>query len=298
MRPLYLILLLLMNFCWAAVYSAYKVMGASVPTGGIVTLRFGMAGLCLLAIWPWLPGQVPRGRHFWLTCLMGVVLFVIGQRLQVYGTVLGSAGNSSVLMAVEPLLTSIAAAIFLRERIGPRRLAGFCLGLVGVAMLHGVWRPDFHWTGLMPSLIFLSSFVCEAAYSVMGKPIIEKASVMKMVAITLLVGTGINLVIDGPSTVKVAASLSPAAWGVLIFLAVVCTAAGYSLWFLVIRDCPINVAALTVFAQSVFGALIAWLWVGEKLHLGHLLGSLTIIGGLVLGLSRQIRDAKDTQSEN
>lgn len=283
-----------MNFCWAAVYSAYKVMGESVPTGGIVTLRFGMAGLCLLAIWPWLPGQAPRGKNFWLSCLMGVVLFVLGQRLQVYGTVLGSAGNSSVLMAVEPLLTSIAAAIFLRECIGPRRLAGFCLGLLGVAMLHGVWRPDFHWTGLVPSLIFLSSFVCEAAYSVIGKPIIEKASVMKMVAITLLVGTGINLVIDGPSTVRVAASLSPEAWGVLIFLAVICTAVGYSLWFLVIRDCPINVAALTVFAQSVFGVFIAWLWVGEKLHLGHLLGTLTIIGGLVLGLSRQIRDAKDT----
>jgi len=283
-----------MNFCWAAVYSAYKVMGESVPTGGIVTLRFGMAGLCLLAIWPWLPGQAPRGKNFWLSCLMGVVLFVLGQRLQVYGTVLGSAGNSSVLMAVEPLLTSIAAAIFLRERIGPRRLAGFCLGLLGVAMLHGVWRPDFHWTGLVPSLIFLSSFVCEAAYSVIGKPIIEKASVMKMVAITLLVGTGINLVIDGPSTVRVAASLSPEAWGVLIFLAVICTAVGYSLWFLVIRDCPINVAALTVFAQSVFGVFIAWLWVGEKLHLGHLLGTLTIIGGLVLGLSRQIRDARDT----
>jgi drug/metabolite transporter (DMT)-like permease len=165
---------------------------------------------------------------------------------------------------------------------------------MGVAMLHGVWRPDFHWTGLVPSLIFLSSFVCEAAYSVIGKPIIEKASVMKMVAITLLVGTGINLVIDGPSTVRVAASLSPEAWGVLIFLAVICTAVGYSLWFLVIRDCPINVAALTVFAQSVFGVFIAWLWVGEKLHLGHLLGTLTIIGGLVLGLSRQIRDARDT----
>ena len=289
MRPLYLILLLLMNFCWAAVYSAYKVMGASIPTGGIVTLRFGIAGLCLLLVWRWLPGPAPRGRQFWLSCLMGLVLFVIGQRLQVYGTVLGTAGNSSVLMAVEPLLTSIAAALFLRERIGPRRLAGFVLGLLGVAMLHGVWRPDFQWTGLVPSLIFLSSFVCEAAYSVIGKPIVERASVMKMVAISLLVGTAVNLAIDGPSTIVISRSLSPQAWGLLLFLAVICTAVGYSLWFLVIRDCPINVAALTIFAQSLFGVLIAWLWVGEKLHFGHLMGSLTIIGGLAVGLSRQIQ---------
>jgi drug/metabolite transporter (DMT)-like permease len=124
---------------------------------------------------------------------------------------------------------------------------------------------------------------------VIGKPIVERASVMKMVAISLLVGTAVNLAIDGPSTLAISRSLSPQAWGLLLFLAVICTAVGYSLWFLVIRDCPINVAALTIFAQSVFGVLIAWLWVGEKLHFGHLLGSLTIIGGLAVGLSRQIQ---------
>jgi hypothetical protein len=44
-----------------------------------------------------------------------------------------------------------------------------------------------------------------------------------------------------------------------------------------------------IFAQSVFGVTIAVLWVGEKLHWGQLLGSLTIMAGLVLVLSRQIQ---------
>ena len=124
---------------------------------------------------------------------MGVALYVIGQRLQVYGNEIGTAGNSSVLMAVEPLTTSLAASIFLAEHIGPRRLAGFALGLLGVGLLHGVWRSDFQWTGLNASLIFISSFICEAAYSVLGKPIVGRASIMKMLAISLLVGLGINL---------------------------------------------------------------------------------------------------------
>ena len=50
-------------------------------------------------------------------------------------------------MAVEPLITSVAAALFLREHIGPRRLAGFGLGMCGVVLLNGVWRKDFQWTG-------------------------------------------------------------------------------------------------------------------------------------------------------
>jgi drug/metabolite transporter (DMT)-like permease len=220
---------------------------------------------------------------------MGLLLITLGQRLQVYGNQLGTAGNSAVLMAVEPLVTSLAAALFLREHIGPRRLAGFALGLCGVALLNGVWRADFQWTGLAPSLIFISSFVCEAAYSVIGKPIVARASVMKMLAITLLVGTAANLLIDGPATLHAAKTLPPRAWGLLLALAVVCTAIGYSVWFIVIRDCPVNVAALTIFAQSVFGVAIAAVWLGEKLHWGQLLGSVTIVAGLVLGLSRQIQ---------
>jgi len=278
-----------MNFFWAAVYSAYKVIGQTLPSGGIVTLRFGLAGLCLLFIWPWLPGVAPRGRDLLMTCLMGLTVFVVGQRLQVYGNELGRAGDSSVLMGFEPLITSVAAGVFLREHIGPRRWAGFALGLGGVALLHGVWRPEFKWSGLGASAIFVSSFVCEAAYSVMGKPIVGRASIMKTLTISLLLGTAANLLIDGGRTMAAVRTLSAQAWFLLVALAVVCTVIGYSIWFLVIRECPVNVAALTVFSQAIFGVAIAAAWLHEELNLGQLFGCMTIGAALVLGLSRQIK---------
>ena len=289
MKPAHLIILLVMNFFWAGVYSAYKIIGDGLPAGGIVTLRFGLAGLFLLMAWPWLPGRAPRGRDLFNTCWVGVMLVVLGQRLQVYGNQLGTAGNSSVLMAVEPLITSLAAGVFLREHIGPRRLAGFALGMCGVALLNGVWRRDFQWTGLVPSLIFVSSFVCESAGSIIGKPIVARASVMKMLAVALLFGTAVNLLIDGPATLRAAKTLPPLAWCLLLGLAVVCTAIGYTVWFVVIRECPVNVAALTIFSQAVFGVAIAAVWVGERPHWGQFLGCLAIVAGLVLGLSRQIQ---------
>lgn len=283
-----------MNLCWACVYSAYKVIDqdlapGSATTSAIVTLRFGMAGVCLVLAWPWLPGATPKGRDFWISCLMGVTLFVLGQRLQVYGNHVGTAGNSAVLMAVEPLITSLAGAIFFREHIGPRRIMGFALALFGVGLLNGVGTPGFRLAGLLPSLIFLSSFICESAYSVLGKPVIMRAGVMKVLAISLMVGLGLNLLIDGRSTYAVAIQLSTGSWMLLVALAVICTAIGYALWFIVIRECPLNVAALTIFAQSVFGVVVAALWVGEKLHWGHFFGSLVIVAGLVIGLSRQIK---------
>src|SRR5436309_7886564 len=237
MKPAHLILLLAMNFCWAAVYSAYKLI--ALPTGGIVTVRFGLAAVCLLLVWPWLPGQAPRGRDLVTTCLMGLMLYVLGQRLQVSVNQLGTAGNSAVLIALEPLLVSIAAAIFLREHLGPRRLAGFALCLFGVTLLNGVWREDFQWTGLAASFIFISSFICEAAYAVLGKPIVGRASVIKMLTISLLLGTLVNLLIDGSHTIEAARSLPPKAWVLILALALLCTALGYTVWFVVIRECPV-----------------------------------------------------------
>jgi drug/metabolite transporter (DMT)-like permease len=299
MKPAHLILLLLMNACWGAVYSAYKVVGQDLDTGGIVTLRFGLAAVCFLALWRWLPGPAPRGRDLVKTCAMGVILFVIGQRLQVFGNELGTAGNSAVLMALEPLVTSVAAAIFLHEHIGPRRWAGFAMGMAGVAILNGAWRADFQLASLAASLIFVSSFVCEAAYSVIGKPIVQRASIMKMIALSLVVGTILNLLIDGQTTLTAARTLPAQAWLLLAALAIVATGIGYTLWFVVIRECPVNVAALTIFAQSVFGVAIAAVWLGEELHAGQLFGSIAIVAGLVLGLSRQIKKphAPDASSE-
>jgi len=291
MKPSYLILLLVANLFWGAVYSANKVLGQHLSPGGIVTLRFGLAALCFLPAWPFLRGPAPRGRDLFNACLMGLLHFVLGQRLQTYANEIGSAGNSAVLMAIEPLFTSVAAAFFLREHLGPRRLVGFVLGMGGVALLNCVWRSDFQWAGLAPSLIFISSFGCETAYSILGKPIVARASGAKTVAVSLLAGTAANLLIDGPQTLRAAQTLPLQAWCLLFGLALICTVIGYTIWLLVIRECPVNVAALTIFAQSVFGVVIAALWVNEHLHWGHLLGSLSIAAGLVLGLSRQVHRA-------
>ena len=293
MKPAHLILLLFMNLLWGSVYSVYKVLGEEMPAGGtgaIVTLRFGLAGICLLMFWPWLPGASPRGLDLLKTVLMGLMLCVLGQRLQVYGTQAGTAGNSAVLIALEPIVTSVAAAVFLREHVGPRRIAGFALGLLGIGVLNGVWHSDFQWTGLAASLIFVSSFICEAVYSVVGKKITEHASIIKMLAISLLVGTAANLLIDGSETFSLAKTLTLRAWLFVLGLAVLCTALGYTVWFLVIRECPVSVAVLTIFAQAVFGILIAAIWIGEPLRWEHLFGGLTIVMGLVIGLSRQMRE--------
>jgi drug/metabolite transporter (DMT)-like permease len=211
--------------------------------------------------------------------------------LQVLGNKLGSAGNSSVLMGVEPLLTSVAAALFLREHIGPRRWTGFALGMLGVALLNGLLRNDFQWVGLGASAIFISSFFGETAYSIIGKSLIQRASMTKILAISLVCGTVANLLIDGRRTMLAASAMPATGWWIVLYMATICTAIGYAVWFVVIRETDVNVTAMTIFVQPMAGVAIAAVWLHEPLHWGQLWGGLAIVIGLVWGLSRQVKPA-------
>jgi drug/metabolite transporter (DMT)-like permease len=285
------------NLFWALSLSVVQELCKSLDYGAIVTLRFGMAGLGLLMLWPLLPGRAPRGWELMRTAVMGLVVFVIGQRLQVLGNKLSGAANSSVLMGLEPLLCSVAAALFLREHITPRRWAGFVLGMLGIVLLHGVWRANFRFTSLTASLIFISSFVCEAIYSVMGKPLIARAGMAKVLALALASGTLGNLLWEGHATFAAARRQPLSAWLWLGYMAVICTMVGYTLWFAVIRRTDVNLAAMTIFVQPVAGVPIAWLWLNEPLHWGQLWGSLAIVAGLVVGLWKESSVAEHTRHD-
>ncbi len=289
MKPVFLILLIGMNLVWACTYPTYKVLAAHLSSGAIATLRFGLATAALLAVWPWLPGRGPRGRDLLRALVMGTIVFCCAPRLQIEGVHRGQAGDTSLLLALDPLITALAAALFLGERIAPRRWWGFGLGMLGVVLISQVWRENVQpLSGLSANLIFIASFVCETAYSVMGKPLLARVSTLKLLGIGLVGGTMANLLIEGISggnKLLVAAQALPlGAWSLLAYMALICTIAGYALWYVVIRETEVNVTGLTVFVQPVAGLALSVIWLKESLHLGQLWGSLAILAGLTVGL--------------
>lgn len=284
MRNGFILLLVGFNFLWAGTYSVFKELQATLTPGELVTLRFGVAALVLGACWPLMKGAAPKGRDLLKTLAMGLVVFVAGPRLQVVATQMGKAGDMSVLVGLEPLVTTLGAALLLHERVPTRRWIGFGFGLAGAALLSNVWQPGFKVASLGANLLFIASFFCESAYSVMGKPLIDRYNFLKVITVALLGGMSINLLWDGPATWKAAQHLPASAWLQVIYLSVLCTAVGYAVWFAAIKAVPVNVVALTLFVQPVAGAAIAALLLGEALHIGQLWGGIAIAIGLALGL--------------
>lgn len=288
MRPIFFILLVVMNLFWAGTYAVFKVLGQYLDAGAIVTVRYGLALLGLLALWPWLPGRSPGRRDWPRLAVMGVVVFCVGPRLQVMAVHLGRAGDTSLLMALEPLVTAVAAAFFLREYIAPRRWLGFGLGMAGVVLLSDVWRGASPLRGVLPNLLFVTSFFSETAYSILGKPLLQRTGSWRLLTAGLVAGTLANLGLEAlPSSTPlwtVLPTLPGRAWVMLFYLAIICTIVGYGLWYVVIRETEVNLAAMTIFVQPVAGLTLSVLWVGESMHWGQLWGSLVIAAGLAVGL--------------
>ena len=102
----------------------------------------------------------------------------------------------------------------------------------------------------------------------------------------------VNGAIDGRQTLASAQALPPSAWWLIAYLSLICTLIGYVVWFVVIRETEVNVTVMTVFIQPVVGVIIAAVGLKESLHWGQLWGSLAILLGLVIALSRQLRSTE------
>jgi O-acetylserine/cysteine efflux transporter len=284
MRTGWLFILIGFNVFWAGTYSAFKDLKQWLNPGQVVSLRYGLAAVLLLLCWRWLPGKTPRGRDLLRTCLMGLLVFVVAPRMQVIATQAGQAGDMSVLVALEPLAITLSAALFLGERIPANRWIGFFCGMLGVAFLSNIWQPGFRLAGLGANLLFIGSFFCGAAFSVMGKALNQRSGFLKVITLSLTAGVMINLALDGPSTLAVARHLPLRAWLEITYLATICTALGFGVWFAAMRVLPVNALAMTIFVQPFAGTLIAVGLLGETPQLGQLWGGLAIAAGLVLGL--------------
>lgn len=285
-------MLVAMNCLWAATLSTFKALSPWLDGGGIVTWRYGLASIACALLWFWLPGAAPRGRDLLKSVWIGVLVFCLGPRMQTSGVQMGQAGDAAMLMAFEPLICAVAAALVLREHIAPRRWLGFACGMSGVMLISNVWTASFSWHQLAANGLVLASFLAETAYSIVGKPVLERAGPFKVMAIALFAGTVLNLAWDGPRLAAQATSFTAPAWGLLLYLSLVCTVFGYGLWLVVIRETPVNVAVLTVFVQPVAGLIIAMIWLHEKAHWGQLWGIMAIVAGLAVGLWRNGKKAR------
>jgi len=121
------------TFLYALGYPIGALAAAAMTPMAALVLRFSLAA-SILAIWtvlvkaPW-----PRGAQFGHVMVAGLLIQAV-QFCSLYEALqLGSpAVLGAMAIAMNPVTTAILGAVFLREPLGPRRLAALTLGVVAV----------------------------------------------------------------------------------------------------------------------------------------------------------------------
>ena len=191
-----------------------------------------------------------------------------------------TASLAAILLAVQPLITTLIDSASLRERISPRRLAGLFLGVGGVVVLMG-WSPiAIDRAFLLSVAAMLGGAVCYAIGAIYAK---RRLSAVPVPTLALGQQLGAAVWLAGPAlwTLPRATATWPAIAS-LLALALFSTAVAYLVFFRLLGEVgPVKASTIT-YVIPVFGVAWGAMFLGESLTAGMLAGLGCILGSLLL----------------
>lgn len=111
--------------------------------------------------------------------LMGATAFFF------WGISLIPLGDAAALMSLNPVLITLGAALFLGERLGPRRVTGIAVALIGALIVIRPGSSVFTAAALAP----LAAAVCYSAYALLTRRVGPDEDVWTSLFYTGLIGT-------------------------------------------------------------------------------------------------------------
>ena len=191
-----------------------------------------------------------------------------------------TSSTTGLLIAMVPIVAAIILTATGQDRLGPRRIAGLVIGLAGVALLVGL---DVHVGDFVAILQILGVVI---GYAI--GPIIISRQLAGLPPIGVITASlVIAAVVYTPFAVALRpTSVSQAAIGSVVVLAVVCTAGAFLVMFALIAEAGPARMTLITYVNPAVAILLGALILDEPITTGLILGFPLIIVGSILGTWR------------
>lgn len=289
-------LLVTLTVLWSGSFLFAKVALAEVGPLTVVLARVGIAAGALIALMAVVGEHLPTSRDAWRTfAVMGFLNNVLPQGLISWGMLHIDSGLASILNATTPLFSVLLAHAVGRERATAGRLGGVVLGLVGVAVLVGPAALRGVGASVLGQLCVLGAAVSYACAGLYGRrllthsPVGASAGMLAAAALTML---PVACVLERPWQARPGLASIAA----LVALALVSTAAGYVVYFMILRTAgPTNLMLVTLLmpiGAVALGAVV----LGERLSAASLAGMVLISAGLAVIDGRVLRRIRLTSA--
>jgi drug/metabolite transporter (DMT)-like permease len=259
----------------------------------MTAFRMLLAGIFFLPfIWRKYGWYKPSGSEWAFLAAIGLMSVFLHQMTLAYGIQSTSATNTSLILGLNPLVTTILAAIFVGEKLSFRLVAGVILGFSGVFLVvfGSSLGTDVRISGIGDVLTFLAML----AY-VIGALLVKKTSAtsiptMVITAYSTLIGAVMlfiaSFAIFGPG-VYGQAHFTASAWAVLLFSAWAATSLGALGFNFAIKTVGAGRTAIFINGLPFAGMVSGIIFYREKVGWLHLVAFLLTTSGILIASSKK-----------
>ena len=281
------LLLTLTPLFWSCNWIIGRALHEDMPPMALTFFRWLLASLVLAPfVVPRLARDWPTIRAHWRTMvLLGSIGIALHNAIAYIGLNYTTATNGVVLNSFIPVMIIAMAWAFFGERLTRVQLLGVAVSLAGVlAILSGGSLATLARFRLNAGdLCVILAMAMWSLYTVLlrRRPLgLDRLSFLFVLAI---VGVVIMLPLWLGETLLIRAPVwSARAFAALTCVAIFSSVLAYIFWNRGVELLGPAVAGLFVHLMPVFGALLAWLFLGERLEAYHLAGMALILTGIAV----------------
>jgi len=281
------LLLTLTPLFWAGNTVAGRGLSPEIPPMAMTFLRwlFAIAILAPFA-WPHVRHDWPNVRRAWKVLIpLGVIGVGTHNAISYLGLNYTTATNALILNSFIPVMVITISWIFLREKLTPLQLAGVAVSLAGVMMI--LTRGDI---GALTSfklnggdLLLILAMLMWSVYTIGLRWQPAGLHMLTFLFVLMVIG---DLAVLPFFAAEIAAGrhmiVTPANIGAIAIMALFCSVLAYIFWNQGVIQVGANVAGLFVHLMPVFGVLLAWAVLDERLALFHVAGIALILSGIAI----------------
>lgn len=273
---------------WGGNVSVVKLLLAHFDPLMLAALRMVVATVTLVVVLRFRGMKWPRPSRRQALGLLACALLMVyfNQILFTVGVQRTVAANAVLIIALNPLVSSLTAALLLGDRLTPARLAGVVLGFGGVAavVLH---RPGatLGQAGLGDLLVF-GSVLTWVGGGVLVQRLsrgLDSAVVSTVVFVLGTVPLCLHALLDPSVGLPDLSRVSAGLWVLVLLSGLLATALGALVWNRALVVLGVARTALYAYWVPMFGVVIAVLLLGEPLTVWHGVGLAAVLGGTWLG---------------
>jgi len=276
---------------WGASYLAARELTKVASIGGLLAVRFLLAGLVLALIW-----LIKRERFSKTDVLLGTVFGLTQASImwvETWGLSVTTATNAGLIISLTILFTPILESFWKRSWLPRGFFVATIVSFVGLLVLvggNGISTPNYGDALMLIAALVRTFHVTAQGRLTEGK----KVSSLNAIMMQCLVCGACYLVVDAPGALAAFTTFNLREWAIMAFLVLFCSVFAFAAQLWAIKKTSASRASLLLSTEPIWAVVVGSAIGGELLGWVGYLGAAVIIAASYAGqaIERKHRESK------